>query len=88
MHLQSRPDVRPYVATTALTRALEGHGEVLETPAPQIAIRSSTVNFVDYEVRFFIARQANDVQASVKFFDLAFQHLDSLGVSRSPVGLA
>jgi small-conductance mechanosensitive channel/CRP-like cAMP-binding protein len=88
VHLQLRPDVRPHVATTALARALKGHREILETPEAQIAIRSSTVDFVDYEVRFFITRQTNDVQASAQFLDMAFQHLDSFEVSRSPVGLA
>jgi small-conductance mechanosensitive channel len=84
VHLQLRPDVRPRVAITALTRAAREHGEILEDPEPQVAIRSSTVEFVDYEVRFFIARQAKEAQVSTQYFDRAFQHLDSLGVSRSP----
>jgi small-conductance mechanosensitive channel len=88
VHLQLRPDVRPHTAITALTGAIEEHGEILEAPEPQIAIRSSTVNFVDYEVRFFIARKANEAQVSTQYLDMAFQHLDSLGVSRSPVGFA
>ena len=88
VHLQLRPDVRPQVVTTALTRAVKGHREILETPESRIAIRSSTVDFVDYEVRFFVSRQANDMQISAQFLDMAFQHLDSLGVSRSPGGLA
>jgi small-conductance mechanosensitive channel len=84
VHLQLRPDVRPRVAITALARAAGEHGEILGDPEPQVAIRSSTVEFVDYEVRFFIARQANEAQVSTQYFDMAFQHLDSLGVSRSP----
>jgi small-conductance mechanosensitive channel len=87
VHLQLRPDVRPNTAVTALTRATGEHKEILETPEPQIAIRSSTVNFVEYEVRFFISRQANDVQVSTQYLDMTFQHLDSLGVSRAPIGL-
>jgi small-conductance mechanosensitive channel len=87
VHLQLLPDVRPNIAITALTRATEEHSEILEAPEPQIAIRSSTVNFVAYEVRFFISRQANDAQVSTQYLDMAFQHLDSAGVSRSPVGL-
>jgi small-conductance mechanosensitive channel len=85
VHLQLRPDVRPQTAITALSRAVKWHGEILETPEPQIAIRASTVEFVDYEVRFFIPRQANDALVSTQFFDIAFQHLEALAVSRSPV---
>jgi small-conductance mechanosensitive channel len=87
VRLQLRPDVRPNTAITALTRATGEHSEILEAPEPQISIRSSTVSFVDYEVRFFISRQANEAQASTQYLDMAFQHLDSLGVSRSPIGL-
>jgi hypothetical protein len=64
------------------------HMEILEAPEPQIAIRSSTVDFVEYEVRFFVARQANETLVSAQYLDLAFQHLDSLAVSRAPVGAA
>jgi small-conductance mechanosensitive channel len=88
VRLQLRPDVRPRIVTTALGYAAKGHTDILETPEPHIAIRSTTVDFVEYEVRFFIARQADDAQASAQFLDLVFQHLDSLGVPRAPVGAA
>jgi small-conductance mechanosensitive channel len=86
VHLQLRPDVRPRTVTTALGYAATGHMEILGTPSPQIAIRSTTVEFVDYEVRFFIARKANEAQVTAQFLDMTYQHLTAFGVSRTPAG--
>jgi small-conductance mechanosensitive channel len=82
VRLQLPPHVRPATATTALEFATYGYEEVLRDPAPQITVRSSTVEAVEYEVRFFLARQINSGLATRRYFDLAFQHLDSMNVDR------
>jgi small-conductance mechanosensitive channel len=86
LHIQLRPDVRPRVAATALDRALKNDPDILESPAPQIAIRASKIDYVDYEVRFYISRQADDTRISVQVLDKVFEELDVLGVCRTPPG--
>jgi hypothetical protein len=84
VRLQLPPNVRPSVATTALAFAAYGYEEVLRDPPPQITVRSSTVEAVEYEIRFFVARELSGSLAIARFFDLAFQHLDSMNVDRHP----
>jgi small-conductance mechanosensitive channel len=84
VRLQLPPNVRPATAATALEFATYGYEEVLRDPAPQITVRSSSVEAVEYEVRFFVARHVNSGFATRRYFDLAFQHLDSMNIDRHP----
>jgi small-conductance mechanosensitive channel len=84
VRLQLPPNVRPATVTTALEFATHGYEGILRDPAPQITIRASTVEAVEYEVRFFVARHVNSGFATSRYFDLAFQHLDSMNVDRHP----
>ena len=86
--IQLRPDIRPKLVKLALTRAAQGHVSILSEPAVRIAIKSSTINFVEYEIRFFMNRQEDEASVTTRYFDIAFQHLDSLSVPREPIGEA
>jgi len=85
--IQLRPDVRPQTAKLALLRAAYGHVAILSEPAPRITIKASTVNFVEYEIRFFVNRQDDEASVTTQYFDIAFQHLDAFSVSREPPGV-
>jgi small-conductance mechanosensitive channel len=85
--IQLRPDIRPQTVKLALLRAALGHAAVLSEPAPRVTIKASTVNFVEYEVRFFVNRQDDEASVTTQYFDIAFQHLDAFSVSREPPGV-
>jgi small-conductance mechanosensitive channel len=85
--IQLRPDVRPQTVKLALTRAAQGHAAILSEPALRIAIKASTINFVEYEIRFFMNRQDDEAGVTTQYFDIAFQHLDAFSVLREPLGV-
>jgi small-conductance mechanosensitive channel len=84
VRLQLRPDVRPATVIAALERAATEHEDIARNPQPQITTVSSTVEFVQYEVQFFVDRAINESRAKNRYVDLAFLQLDSVGVDRTP----
>ncbi|CAB3809851.1 hypothetical protein LMG28614_07152 [Paraburkholderia ultramafica] len=87
VRIQLRPDIRPQFVITALTRAVQGCIQIAPEPPARITIRTSTVDHVEYEVYYFTRERGSEGQVSTRFLDIAYQHLASLRVPRTPVGL-
>jgi small-conductance mechanosensitive channel len=85
VRLQLRPDMRPATVIAALERATLEHEDILDDPQAQITAGSTTVEYVQYEVQFFVYRDINESRARNRYLDLAYLQLDSSGVDRTPM---
>lgn len=72
--------VRPRRVLDALEKALQGTRALLTTPKPRIAVKSSTLEYVEYEASGFILSMDQKAEVRNLLFDLAHRHLESSGV--------
>lgn len=84
VRVQLRPDIRPGMVIAALERAAFEYEDIVRDPQPQVTTTLSTVEFVQYEAQFFVARDVNESRAKNRYVDLAFLQLDLLGIDRAP----
>lgn len=74
------PSVRPRRVLDALEKALQGTRVLLLAPKPAIVVKSSTLEFVEYEASGFVATMEQKAEARNLMFDLAYRHLEAGGV--------
>jgi len=72
--------VRPRRVLDALEKALQGTRALLTAPKPKIAVKSSTLEYVEYEASGFIVSMDQKLEVRNQLFDLAHRHLESTGV--------
>ena len=79
--VQVSPHARPHRVIEALERAMLGCRQLLATPAPSVALKSSSSSGVEYEISGFVASMALKREVRNQLYDLAFRHLQTAGVS-------
>jgi small-conductance mechanosensitive channel len=72
--------VRPRRVLDALDRALQGTRALLDSPAPKIAVKNSTLESVEYEASGFVLSMEHKLEVRNLLFDLAYRHLEAAGV--------
>ncbi len=72
--------VRPRKVFDALEKALQGTRALLDSPAPKVSVKTSTLESVEYEASGFIADVASKTEVRNQLFDLAHRHLEASGV--------
>ncbi|MBK5516570.1 mechanosensitive ion channel domain-containing protein [Pseudomonas sp. TH10] len=93
--VQVSPHARPNSVIEALERAMQGCRQLLDTPAPSVALKSSGSSGAEYEISGFVASMGEKRVVRNQLFDLAFRHLQASGVSllssvesNAPAGLS
>ncbi|NWB29758.1 mechanosensitive ion channel domain-containing protein [Pseudomonas gingeri] len=84
--LQVSPHARPHVVIEALERAMLGCRTLLTTPAPSVALKSSSAAGVEYEICGFVVSMGLKREVRNQLYDLAFRHLQASGVSLLSTG--
>ncbi|MDN4544824.1 mechanosensitive ion channel family protein [Pseudomonas sp. C32] len=79
--LQVSPHARPNTVIDALERAMQGCRFLLDTPAPNVALKSSSSTGVEYEISGFVASMNEKRTVRNQLFDLAYRHLQASGVN-------
>ncbi|MGC1328744.1 mechanosensitive ion channel domain-containing protein [Pseudomonas sp.] len=74
-------DVRPRKVLDALEKALQGTTALLISPKPKVAVKASTLEYMEYEATGFIRSMDQKTDAQNLLFDLAHRHLQASGVS-------
>ncbi len=72
--------VRPKRVIDALEKTLQGSRALLSTPAPKVTIKSSTLEYVEYEASGFVSAMGQKTEVRNQMFDLAHRHLEATGV--------
>ncbi|MDR6710564.1 small-conductance mechanosensitive channel [Pseudomonas hunanensis] len=72
--------VRPKRVFDALEKALQGTSALLDTPAPKVSVKASTLDSVEYEASGFVADAGRKTEVRNQLFDLAHRHLEASGV--------
>ncbi|MEB8056219.1 mechanosensitive ion channel family protein [Pseudomonas fulva] len=72
--------VRPGKVFDALEKALRGTRAILSAPASKVAVKTSTLDSVEYEASGFIADMSGKNATRNQLFDLAHRHLEANGV--------
>ncbi|MFJ3481815.1 mechanosensitive ion channel domain-containing protein [Pseudomonas sp. NPDC090202] len=80
IRLQVPAHVRPGRVIEALERAMQGTRLLLASHAPKASVKSSTLDYIEYEVRGFIASLSQHTEVSNQLFDLAHRHLEAAGI--------
>lgn len=81
INLLISPHVRPNRVFEALERAVQGCRILLKAPAPNVAIKSTGSNGVEYEVSAFVTSMDQKRIVRNQLFDLAYRHLQAAGIS-------
>ncbi|MGJ7517223.1 mechanosensitive ion channel domain-containing protein [Pseudomonas baetica] len=79
--LQVSPHVRPQTVIDALERAMQGCRVLLSHPGPNVALKGSTPNGVEYEISGFVAAMSEKRTVRNQLYDLAYRHLRASGVN-------
>lgn len=72
--------IRPRLVLDALHKTLQGVSALLPTPKAKVAIKSSDLASVEYEVSGFVAAGTNKGEVRNLMFDLAHRHLKAAGI--------
>lgn len=73
--------VAPRRVLEALEKALQGTQALLPTPGAKVSIKSSQLDFNEYELKGFVASRSARSSVRNLLFDLAHRHLEAAGVS-------
>lgn len=73
--------VRPRQAIDALEKALQGTRALLPGFAPKVSVKSSHLEYNEYELKGFIESMSRKTEVRNLMFDLAYRHLEASGVS-------
>ncbi|WAH58604.1 mechanosensitive ion channel family protein [Pseudomonas silvicola] len=73
--------VRPRKVLDALEKALQGTTALLISPKPKVAVKESTLEYMEYEASGFIRSMDQKTEAQNLLFDLAHRHLQASGVN-------
>lgn len=84
--VQVSPHARPHRVIEALERAMLGCRQLLATPAPSVALKSSGSAGIEYEISGFVASMGLKREVRNQLYDLAFRHLQTAGVSLLSTG--
>lgn len=79
--VQVSPHARPSSVIDALERAMQGCRQLLESPAPSVALKSSSSAGAEYEISGFVASMSEKRVVRNQLFDLAYRHLQASGVN-------
>lgn len=79
--LQVSPHARPQTVLEALERAMQGCRQLLVTPAPSVAFKTSTGGGVEYEISGYVPAMGLKREVRNQLYDLAYRHLQAAGVS-------
>jgi CRP-like cAMP-binding protein len=77
--VQVSPHARPNSVIDALERAMQGCRQLLDTPAPSVALKNSSNNGAEYEISGFVASMGEKRVVRNQLFDLAYRHLQASG---------
>lgn len=72
--------VRPRRVIDALEKTLQGTRALLSNPPPKVAIKSASLESVEYEASGFVASMGQKLEVRNHMFDLAHRHLEASGV--------
>ncbi|BCX69222.1 mechanosensitive ion channel family protein [Pseudomonas izuensis] len=72
--------VRPRRAIDALEKTLRGTRALLQSRSAKVSVKSSHLDYTEYELKGFIASAKNRNEVSNLMFDLAHRHLEAAGV--------
>lgn len=78
--LQVPSRVRPGKVLEALEKAMQGTRALLVTHPYKASVKSSSLDYIEYEARGFIGSMAHRTEVCNHLFDLAHRHLESAGV--------
>jgi hypothetical protein len=73
--------VRPRRAIDALEKTLRGTRALLQTRSAKVSVKSSHLDYTEYELKGFIALAKHKNEVCNLMFDLAHRHLEAAGVS-------
>lgn len=73
--------VRPRRAIDALEKALQGTRALLPGFAPKVSVKSSHLEYNEYELKGFIESMSRKSEVRNLMFDLAHRHLEAAGVT-------
>lgn len=73
--------VRPRRAIDALEKTLRGTRALLQTRSAKVSVKSSHLEYTEYELKGFIASAKHKNEVCNLMFDLAHRHLEAAGVS-------
>ncbi len=73
--------VAPRVVLDALEKALQGTQALLPGHAPKVCVKSSQLEFNEYELKGFVASRSARSSVRNLMFDLAHRHLEAAGVT-------
>ncbi|NUT78889.1 mechanosensitive ion channel [Pseudomonas sp. C1C7] len=73
--------VRPRRAIDALEKTLRGTRALLQTHSAKVSVKSSHLEYTEYELKGFIASSKHKNEVCNLMFDLAHRHLEAAGVS-------
>jgi small-conductance mechanosensitive channel/CRP-like cAMP-binding protein len=73
--------VRPRRAIDALEKALQGTRALLPGFAPKVSVKSSHLEYNEYELKGFVQSMSHKTEVRNLMFDLAHRHLESAGVT-------
>ncbi|KAE9639916.1 mechanosensitive ion channel [Pseudomonas sp. PB103] len=79
--VQVSPHARPNSVIDALERAMQGCRQLLDNPAPSVALKSSGSSGAEYEISGFVASMGEKRVVRNQLFDLAYRHLQASGVN-------
>ncbi|SAL85962.1 transporter, small conductance mechanosensitive ion channel MscS family protein [Caballeronia terrestris] len=86
--LEIDPQARPKTVLDALGRALTGCNTILDSPAPNVRVKRTTLNSVQYEVAAFVDDMSKKLAVSNELFDLCYRHLAAAGVNLRALGVS
>ncbi|MCG8907172.1 mechanosensitive ion channel family protein [Pseudomonas sp. DP-17] len=73
--------VRPRLAIDALEKTLRGTRALLSARPAKVSVKSSHLEYTEYELKGFVASAKNKNDVSNMMFDLAHRHLEAAGVT-------
>jgi CRP-like cAMP-binding protein len=79
--VQVSPHARPSSVIESLERAMQGCRQLLDNPAPSVALKSSGSSGAEYEISGFVASMGEKRVVRNQLFDLAYRHLQASGVN-------
>ncbi|MBV4474164.1 mechanosensitive ion channel family protein [Pseudomonas sp. B2M1-30] len=79
--VQVSPHTRPNSVIDALERAMQGCRQLLDHPAPSVALKNSSSAGAEYEISGFVASMGEKRVVRNQLFDLAYRHLQASGVN-------
>lgn len=74
-------NVRPRRAIDALEKALQGTRALLPGFTPKVSVKSSHLEYNEYELKGYIASLSHKTEVRNLMFDLAHRHLEASGIS-------